>query len=339
MAAVVEKINGIGSDDQLLCSHPPAETDAGVEYHGDVRRLVDLFSKLNPAAKEFFPAAAFSDVAVERKSENRLFAGGFYSNSCRGSSSDGLLYNHLNRTKKAGNSQVQQRINNRVKRTERHESVKRTVYVSDVDRHVTEERLAEIFSTCGQNLKNSLNSLNIGADDQEATPTYQNLKVVDCRICGDPHSVLRFAFIEFSDEEGARTALNFGGTVLGYYPVKVFPSKTAILPVNPNFLPRTKDERDMVIRTIYCTNIDRKMMQTDVKAFFEQLCGQVSRLRILGDNKHSTRIAFVEFVQAESAILALNYSGMVLGSLPIRVSPSKTPVRPPRMPLNSAHGN
>ncbi|XP_042382748.1 polyadenylate-binding protein-interacting protein 11-like isoform X1 [Zingiber officinale] len=313
MAAVVEKINGIGSDDQLLCSHPPAETDAGVEYHGDVRRLVDLFSKLNPAAKEFFPAAAFSDVAVERKSENRLFAGGFYSNSCRGSSSDGLLYNHLNRTKKAGNSQVQQRINNRVKRTERHESVKRTVYVSDVDRHVTEERLAEIFSTCGQ--------------------------VVDCRICGDPHSVLRFAFIEFSDEEGARTALNFGGTVLGYYPVKVFPSKTAILPVNPNFLPRTKDERDMVIRTIYCTNIDRKMMQTDVKAFFEQLCGQVSRLRILGDNKHSTRIAFVEFVQAESAILALNYSGMVLGSLPIRVSPSKTPVRPPRMPLNSAHGN
>ncbi|XP_042376627.1 polyadenylate-binding protein-interacting protein 11-like isoform X1 [Zingiber officinale] len=313
MAAVVEKINGIGSDDQLLCSHPPAETDAGAEYHGDVRRLVDLFSKLNPAAKEFFPAAAFSDVAVERKSENRLFAGGFYSNSCRGSSSDGLLYNHLNRTKKAGNSQVQQRINNRVKRTERHESVKRTVYVSDVDRHVTEERLAEIFSTCGQ--------------------------VVDCRICGDPHSVLRFAFIEFSDEEGARTALNFGGTVLGYYPVKVFPSKTAILPVNPNFLPRTKDERDMVIRTIYCTNIDRKMMQTDVKAFFEQLCGQVSRLRILGDNKHSTRIAFVEFVQAESAILALNYSGMVLGSLPIRVSPSKTPVRPPRMPLNSAHGN
>ncbi|XP_042382751.1 polyadenylate-binding protein-interacting protein 11-like isoform X4 [Zingiber officinale] len=274
MAAVVEKINGIGSDDQLLCSHPPAETDAGVEYHGDVRRLVDLFSKLNPAAKEFFPAAAFSDVAVERKSENRLFAGGFYSNSCRGSSSDGLLYNHLNRTKKAGNSQVQQRINNRVKRTERHESVKRTVYVSDVDRHVTEERLAEIFSTCGQ--------------------------VVDCRICGDPHSVLRFAFIEFSDEEGARTALNFGGTVLGYYPVKVFPSKTAILPVNPNFLPRTKDERDMVIRTIYCTNIDRKMMQTDVKAFFEQLCGQVSRLRILGDNKHSTRIAFVEFVQLPS---------------------------------------
>lgn len=27
-----------------------------------------------------------------------------------------------------------------------------------------------------------------------------NLQVVDCRICGDPHSVLRFAFIEFADD-------------------------------------------------------------------------------------------------------------------------------------------
>lgn len=26
------------------------------------------------------------------------------------------------------------------------------------------------------------------------------VKVVDCRICGDPHSVLRFAFVEFADD-------------------------------------------------------------------------------------------------------------------------------------------
>lgn len=26
------------------------------------------------------------------------------------------------------------------------------------------------------------------------------LKVNDCRICGDPHSVLRFAFVEFANE-------------------------------------------------------------------------------------------------------------------------------------------
>lgn len=38
--------------------------------------------------------------------------------------------------------------------------------------------------------------------------------------------------------DGARAALNLGGTMLGYYPVRVLPSKTAILPVNPTFLPR-----------------------------------------------------------------------------------------------------
>jgi hypothetical protein len=42
----------------------------------------------------------------------------------------------------------------------------------------------------------------------------------------------------FFSAEGARTALNLGGTIFGFYPVRVLPSKTAILPVNPKFLPR-----------------------------------------------------------------------------------------------------
>ncbi|KAM7531148.1 hypothetical protein LguiB_034558 [Lonicera macranthoides] len=85
------------------------------------------------------------------------------------------------------------------------------------------------------------------------------LKVVDCRVCGDPNSVLRFAFLEFTDEgmpstfltnwaevvlrciisvmlaEGTRNALSLARTMLGYYPVRVSPSKTTIAPVNPNF--------------------------------------------------------------------------------------------------------
>ncbi|KAH8518838.1 hypothetical protein H0E87_000628, partial [Populus deltoides] len=124
---------------------------------------------------------------------------------------------------------------------------------------------------------------------------YVGLKVVDCRVCGDPHSVLRFAFVEFADEQGARVALNLGGTMLGYYPVRVLPSKTAILPVNPTFLPRSEDEREMCTRTVYCTNIDKKVSQVEVKNFFESICGEVTRLRLLGDHVHSTRIAFVEF--------------------------------------------
>lgn len=41
--------------------------------------------------------------------------------------------------------------------------------------------------------------------------------------------------------EGARNALSLAGTMLGYYPVRVLPSKTAIAPVNPTFLPRVRN--------------------------------------------------------------------------------------------------
>ena len=80
--------------------------------------------------------------------------------------------------------------------------------------------------------------------------------------------------------------------MLGFYPVRVLPSKTAIIPVNPTFLPQvyfellkalgrtqvfsykslrlhrlniyasflqSEDEREMCARTIYCTNIDKKV--------------------------------------------------------------------------------
>lgn len=213
------------------------------------------------------------------------------------------------RRKRNANSRGKRRMNTRTSLAQREDVIKRTVYVSDIDHQITEEQLAALFLTCGQ--------------------------VVDCRVCGDPKSILRFAFVEFTDEEGAQTALSLSGTVLGYYPLRVLPSKTAIAPVNPTFLPRNNDEREMCARTVYCTNIDKKVTQGDVKLFFESICGEVYRLRLLGDYHHSTRIAFVEFTMAESAIAALNCSGVVLGSLPIRVSPSKTPVRPrsPRPPM------
>ncbi|KAL9236508.1 hypothetical protein vseg_011169 [Gypsophila vaccaria] len=279
------------------------------EFEKNMNELADLLSKLNPLAKEFIPSSYYSKNFNHINNFNNItdhnnniinnndnYALNLFSPPVKNSAS------HNDRRRRNGANQGRRRVNGRSFRAQREESVRRTVYVSDIDQHVTEERLASMFSHCGQ--------------------------VVDCRICGDPHSVLRFAFVEFADMYGAKAALSMGGTVLGYYPVKVLPSKTAILPVNPTFLPRSEDEREMCARTVYCTNIDKKVAQSDVKNFFESSCGEVSRLRILGDNVHSTRIAFVEFVMAESAIMALNCSGMILGTLPIRVSPSKTPVRP-----------
>ncbi|XP_022717439.1 polyadenylate-binding protein-interacting protein 9-like [Durio zibethinus] len=268
------------------------ETAKSEEKEFNVQKLVDMFTKLNPLAKEFFPSSYHHNQTKNIDNFNQVPFN---------KQSDGNE-NYSNRRKRNNFNQGRRRLNGRAFRTQRDDSIRRTVYVSDIDQTITEERLADLFSNCGQ--------------------------VVDCRVCGDPHSVLRFAFVEFADEEGARVALNLGGTMLGFYPVRVLPSKTAILPVNPTFLPRSEDEREMCSRTVYCTNIDKKVSHAEVKTFFESACGEVTRLRLLGDQVHSTRIAFVEFAMAESAIIALNCSGMVLGTQPIRVSPSKTPVRP-----------
>ncbi|KAJ9546248.1 hypothetical protein OSB04_025955 [Centaurea solstitialis] len=316
----------------------------GDGFKKEMSDLEEMLSKLNPMAEEFVPnqrppQIQFGYAAVNNfllHANNAVFANA-----------------NATPTRRKGNySHGKRRMNSRTSMAQRDDVIKRTVYVSDIDQQVTEEQLAALFVNCGQ--------------------------VVDCRVCGDPNSVLHFAFIEFTDEEGARNALSLGGTMLGYYPVRVLPSKTAIAPVNPTFLPQSEDEREMCARTIYCTNIDKKVTQADVKLFFESLCGEVYRLRLLGDYNHSTRIAFVEFVMsngvttrrnsselanvvpplcqpsytpndikpnqikpnstypAESAIAALNCSGAVLGSLPIRVSPSKTPVRP-RAPRSNMH--
>ncbi|CAL9192586.1 polyadenylate-binding protein-interacting protein 8-like [Musa acuminata AAA Group] len=275
----------------------------GTDRPADVADLKDLtraLSKLNPSAEEFVPSSR-RPAATRLSAEAPAFVASMRLFGMMIDGDDGSSCNHQPRWRKYNYDQRPRKVNDRVHGAQKEDCIRRTVYVSDIDHHVSEEQLAALFGNCG--------------------------KVLDCRICGDLNSFLRFAFIEYANEHGARQALDLDGTVLGYYPVKVMPSKTAILPVNPTFLPRSEDEREMCARTIYCTDIDKQIRQTDLKGFFELFCGEVSRLRILGDHLHSTRIAFVEFVEVESALAALNCSGVVLGACPIRVSPSKTPVR------------
>ncbi|CAH2036598.1 unnamed protein product [Thlaspi arvense] len=292
-----------GAEKSLTDSKPVPESDPKPESESkpepefdQMKKLVAMFKTLNPDAKEFVPSykknnqsLSSDDFAIAKKQSGEEFNGD--------NKKDGI-----NRRRRNNYNQGRRmRVTGRASKAQREDSIRRTVYVSDLDQSVTEEVLAGFFSSYGQ--------------------------VVDCRICGDPNSVLRFAFVEFADDQGARAALGLGGRMIGYYPVRVLPSKTAILPVNPTFLPRSEDEREMCTRTIYCTNVDKNATEDDVKTFFQSACGEVTRIRLLGDQVHSTRIAFVEFAMAESAVAALNCSGIVLGSQPIRVSPSKTPVR------------
>ncbi|CAO2819356.1 unnamed protein product [Amaranthus hypochondriacus] len=276
--------------------HKVKESNTNDENHNrEMRELEEMLFKLNPSAQEFVP---------------HQFRGPYVPNFFPYPMDDFSsplrnFGNHQNQNqfmRKKSNYGQGKKKNGRTSMAQREEVIRRTVYVSDIDQQVTEEQLASLFINYGQ--------------------------VVDCRVCGDPNSVLRFAFVEFTDEEGAQAALSLSGTMLGFYPIKVLPSKTAIAPVNPTFLPQNDDEREMCARTVYCANIDKKVSHAEIRMFFESVCGEVRQLRMLGDHHHSTRIAFVEFVMAESAIAALNCSGMLLRSTAIRVSPSKTPVRP-----------
>ncbi|GJU58177.1 polyadenylate-binding protein-interacting protein 9-like protein [Tanacetum coccineum] len=147
---------------------------------------------------------------------------------------------------------------------------RRTVFVSSIDNNVTEEQLAELFSNQG--------------------------KVMDCRICGNPYSTLRFAFIEFADQNSAQAALNLSGVKLGISKIRVMRSKTAILPVNPSYVPQSEDEVEKCARTVCCTNIDNQVSRAELKYFFETSCGEVSVMRHLRDGIHATSMAFIEFV-------------------------------------------
>lgn len=184
---------------------------------------------------------------------------------------------------------------------DRSDKVKRTVYVADVHHQVSESQLAKFFNVCGP--------------------------IVDYRICGDTNTVLRFAFIEFHSIQSAKEAIKLTGSMLGECAIRVSPSKTAIIPVKDQFLPRSERERELVARTVYVANIHQTVERDVLRQFFQMVCGQVSKIRLLGDAQHDTKIAFVEFASKDSTAAALRCTGAMLGPLAIRVSPSKTPVR------------
>ncbi len=73
-------------------------------------------------------------------------------------------------------------------------------------------------------------------------------------------------------------ALQLNWSLLGSHRLRVTPSKTAIVPVKSDFLPRTKEERALCARTVYVANIDKKVDKEDVLAYFEKICGEASSL-------------------------------------------------------------
>ncbi|XP_047320300.1 polyadenylate-binding protein-interacting protein 9-like [Impatiens glandulifera] len=242
--------------------------------------------KLNPLAKEFYPSESY----LLDPNNNQDLANKLVPtrNSDKG-------------RRNTRRRRAMYNVTNNVMQIFPKEDVKRTVYVANLDPIITEEQVAEFFGkNCGE--------------------------VTKWRICNKHRSHLRFAFVEFSNEESAKNALRFAGMQMGSYCLTIVPSNSSIVSVNPKLLPKSEEEMNLCAKTIHCSNVDKVISEFVLKKFFNDHFGEITRMKFLGDALHPTQTAFVEFATVESATMALECNGRVLGDLPIRVSPSKTPI-------------
>ncbi|KAM0907070.1 hypothetical protein ACQ4PT_016398 [Festuca glaucescens] len=271
----------------------PDERRASASLNPRARDFVPVGAQaLNPLATEFLPwwhvgggLSADAPVFVVTPPELYYPAAGAYD-----------LSNATRRWPRQRVSNYSQhgraRFSQRVQRMNKEEYVRKTIYITNIDQTVTEEMLAQLFERCGT--------------------------VVDCRLCGDPSSGFRFAFMEFLYQEEAFHALNLDGAIIGIFPLKVAPSRTAIMPIKHAFLPQSEEEKDRSSRTIYCTNIRKTVTPDELTDFCQLYFGPVSHVRLMGHDNHATKIAFVEFKEDSGAISALSSSGIYVKGLLIR---------------------
>jgi hypothetical protein len=180
------------------------------------------------------------------------------------------------------------------------------VRVSNVSATVTESELARIFSGCG--------------------------RVLDCRLSGDAHSDLRAAFVAFPDAADVENALSLDGFTVDGVALAVRRSVSAVVPVNPELLPRSEADVERCARTVYVSNVCAGVSAATLRAIFEDACGEVRNIHQQFTAGRETQVTFVEFASAESAAKALALSGRAVGSGRVRVSPSKTPLKANKQP-------
>lgn len=177
-----------------------------------------------------------------------------------------------------------------------------TVFVKEIPASVSERELAETFAACG--------------------------RIVDCRMCRDANSnKFSYAFMAFETADEVQNALSLDKMSLHGKNIVVRRSDTAVIPVNPLLLPQNEAELESTARTIYVANVDKSVDSNALKTFFERHAGAVNRLHLQVKNAADANVAFVEFVNLESAASSLRLTGKQLGQRVVRVSASKTPLR------------
>ena len=209
-----------------------------------------------------------------------------------------------------------------------------TVYVREIPSGASEGDVHDHFYTCGS--------------------------VRECRVSADPHSQStpdgggkkRVAFVAFETENAVREALTMDGSLLLGEPIRVMPSRTEVMPVDPGLLPRTDEERERCARTVYVSNVDPDVRSQDLRSALERVAdGKIAALHLQARKnnkgkgprrahtnaadeerqKKATSVAFAEFCDVDAALRAIDATGqLIVGSLPVFVAASKTPLKPPK---------
>jgi arginine/serine-rich splicing factor 12 len=209
-------------------------------------------------------------------------------------------------------------------------NLEKSVYVGNIAKPVTEAVLKQFFSHCGE--------------------------VVQLKILQQPLTEMRYAYVEFKEPASVKTALMLNNIQLIDKPLAIQEATKAviqsfeapriinpILTLDPNLAQAvyknpnmgvttshgTTQKLEEVARTVYVGNVNPTTTPEELMNFFG-VCGQITFLRMAGDDVHTNRFAFIEFATLEAAAKALTMNGVLFKDRCLRVNHSKNPiVKPP----------
>ncbi|KAJ9450896.1 Polyadenylate-binding protein-interacting protein 8 [Diplonema papillatum] len=185
-------------------------------------------------------------------------------------------------------------------------SIVRTVFFSTTSPRATEQDVEQYLSVCGP--------------------------VISCRRQVTVAGQQPLWLVEFATEEGKINSLLLNGRPFLDSMVKV---QSALNPLAVMGGPMV-DATSPVQRTVHVANVNSQVTDEEVSAFFSQM-GQVTYLKLAGDEGKPTRFAFVEFATVEGAKNAISQlSGAVFADKQIAVKPSTTAIVKPEVTTNPA---
>jgi RNA recognition motif-containing protein len=192
---------------------------------------------------------------------------------------------------------------------EEQDKIERTVYVSNLPTIVPEVEIVEFIGLSG--------------------------KVINYKFCGDLAQETRYAFFEFDNRASAAACKAISGTEFAGYVLKCADSKGIIhSPAEQALAIRLQNAQSLAVvpstpgaeaqsRTVYVGNIDPAITETDLKAWFEERVGPVTKTNMLEGTTGGYRYGFVEFGERSAAMHALQFNGTKLATACIKVAPSR----------------